>query len=389
MSPLDSFELFLPGASKRVPVFYVDSQIDFESVSKQWLDLPLLAIDTEFERRTTYFAKLALLQVFDGQAIYLIDPLELSCTDSFKQVMISESTVKILHSCKEDLEVLYTEWGCRVEGLFDTQVAYQFINQELSIGYAKLVETLTNDAVDKEQTKSDWTKRPLTDKQLKYAAIDVLYLVRCFTLLNEELTDKSYRPFFEQECKELCVNAAARADNLSDYRDANDVWHLDAEQLALFKALFDWREKVARTDNRTKNHIIRDQGLVEIAQRQPSSITQIKKINDIHPRSIRLYSEQWLTLIQAHQKTPFAALEVVVDPRNVDVNKQFSQKIESIVKQVAKENELLTTALLSKRIIRKLGYALLTGAAPPAAWSGWRKKLLSEPISRISKQFVN
>ena len=389
MYPLDSFELSLPGTSKHVPVFYIDSQTDFESVSKQWLNLPMLAIDTEFERRTTYFAKLALLQVFDGEAIYLIDPLNLSCTEHFKQVMSSENTVKILHSCKEGLEVLYTEWGCRVKGLFDTQVAYQFINQELSIGYAKLVEILTDDVVDKEQTKSDWTKRPLTNKQLKYAAFDVLYLLRCFKLLNDELVGKSYLPFFEEECKELCVNAVVRADNLSDYRDAKDVWQLNAEQLGLFKALFDWRENVARTDNRTKNHIIRDQGLVEMAQRQPSSVTQIKKINDLHPRSIRLYSEQWLALIETHQNAPAPIVDLVVDPRNVDVNKRFSQQIENIVKQVAKENHLLTTGLLSKRIIRKLGYALITGATPPAAWSGWRKRLLSAPIDRISKQFVN
>jgi ribonuclease D len=372
-----------------VPVVYIENNQDFESVASTWLDLPMLAIDTEFERRTTFYAKLALVQVFDGQTIYLIDPIKVTCSVSFKKAIESPHIIKILHSCKEDLEVLYTEWDCKLSSLFDTQVAYQFNTQELSIGYAKLVEELTSNKVDKQQTNSDWTKRPLTKAQLEYAAIDVIYLFQCYQILNGKLKGQNYLPFFVEECSELCSGAIARVDNCADYRDAKDVWHLNGVDLSLFKVLFEWRERVARTENRTKNHIIRDQGLVQMAQNKPDSINKIKNINDLHPRSVRLYAEAWLSIIKQWREGSPKTLETVPDPRDVDGSKAFSSAIEKVVKQVAQEQQVSPTALLSKRMIRKLGYALSTKSTPPLAWQGWRKRLLLESVQEISKQFVN
>ncbi len=364
---------------------------DFESLERLghlWLDKTCLAIDTEFERRTTYYAKLALVQIYDGDAIYLVDPLKTECPDSVRAVFKQSSIIKILHSSKEDLEVLYTSWNCVVQGLFDTQVAYSFLNDELSIGYAKLVEVLTGDFVSKQQTNSDWIKRPLSNEQLSYAAKDVLYLIDIFHQLSDLLREKSYQILFRAECDEYCATAITRIDIPADYRDAKDVWQLDKTDLGLFKQLFDWRETKAKQDNRTKNHIIRDQGLVQLSKMKADSTNQLKSISDLHPRSIRLYAKDWFEIISNWQNSEQSMIDVVINPRDVKQLKPFSTVLESLVKSIAKENHISHTLLLSKRLIRKIAFSILTKSPLPYQWQGWRKNLLEQSVEQKSQEFV-
>ncbi len=163
---------------------FVDSSEELKKIVKEWLKLEWLAVDTEFERRTTFYAKLALVQIYDGRQIYLIDPFEVDCPLELRKVFESPAVIKIFHSSKEDLEVLYTAWDCRIQGLFDTQVANSFLTGEISLGYAKITEIVTGIFVDKQETTSDWVKRPLGEKQLDYAAKDVLYLPEIYQVLK-------------------------------------------------------------------------------------------------------------------------------------------------------------------------------------------------------------
>ncbi len=369
-------------------VFVIEDFDELDKLANSWLKKKCLAIDTEFERRTTFYAKLALVQVYDGEAIYLIDPLEVDCPDSLREVLENPKISKILHSSKEDLEVLYTSWNCQLAGLFDTQVAYRFINNELSIGYAKLVEELTGHLVSKQQTKSDWIKRPLSNEQLSYAARDVLYLIDIYKLLKEQLSDKDYRHYFQAECDEYCVNGPCKIDTPADFRDAKDVWQLNETDLGLFKLLFNWREKKAKTDDKTRNHIIHDQGLVHLTKMKPNSTNQLKVIQDLHPRSIRLYADDWFDIISKWKSSRQQSIATVPNPRDVHQLKALSTALESMVKSVAKVNQVSHTLLLSKRSIRKLAFSILTDSQPPSQWSGWRKALLEESVKQKAKQFI-
>ena len=361
---------------------------ELEKLAGSWQDKNYLAIDTEFERRTTYYAKLALVQVYDNEAIYLIDPLVTDCPESLRVVFENPEITKILHSSKEDLEVLYTSWDCKVKGLFDTQVAYSFLYQELSIGYAKLVEEMTGIFVSKGETNSDWTKRPLSERQYEYAAKDVFYLIDIFKRLDSEISDKSYLIFFEAECHEFCEGAYLKMDAQADYREAKEVSQLNETDLSLFKILFDWREQKAKDDNRTKNHIIKDQELVQLVKLKPSKAQQIKMIDGLHPRSVRLYANQWLDIISNWQGSKKTSLPVVPNPRDLKDLNRLSAALETIVKSVARDNQLSPTLLLSKRLIKKLAFSILTDNSVPIQWQGWRKELLEKLINEKSLEFM-
>ncbi len=378
------------GTRQKMPeIIRLDSGEQFAAQAEKWKSCKSLALDTEFERRTTYFAYLALVQVYDGEAIYLIDPLQLECPRAFAEVLADPSIEKILHSCKEDLEVFYTAWQCQLSGLFDTQVAYQFLEGDVSIGYAKLVETKLGHQIDKQQTCSDWLKRPLSDEQIQYAAIDVLYLHEIATKLKVQLVEKGVHSLFQQECDEISSNAILRLSRPADYREAKEVWRLDSRQLALFKQLFQWRESVAREQNRTRNHLIKDQSMVAMCQKQATSYQALKQIPDIHPRSLRLYAKQWIDMIEKWQQATDQSSELkpVLNPRDVKGLKSLSDKLEQSIKSVAKTNGLHPTLLLSKRLIRKLAFQMLTTGDWQSSIKGWRRQLLFEKLSAVFDDF--
>ncbi|MFT6734107.1 MAG: ribonuclease D [Polaribacter sp.] len=363
---------------------WVESTERLSELAESWKNFKYLAIDTEFERRTTFFARLALVQLFDGEKIVLIDPLSVDCPQSLKDVLENPSITKIFHSCKEDLEVLYTSWNCQLKGLFDTQVAFSFLTGELSIGYAKLVELFYSIPVDKKETTSNWIKRPLTPQQKEYASKDVLYLIEVYLHQLKEFENREVFTFFTQECEELCSNAIDSVDAVSDYRDAKDVWRLNEKQAGLFKCLFDWREKTARQLDRTKNHIIKDHELVELSIIAPESKNQIKQLKDLHPRSLRLYSDLWLEIVKEWNLGGAPTQDIVLNPRDIKGLKEESNRLEKQVKNIAKENELNPTFLLSKRVIRKLAQSLITNQSKPSQWKGWRKKLLENSILKLA-----
>lgn len=367
----------------------IEDTLQLEMLAKGWMDAEALAIDTEFERRTTFYAKLALVQIYDGKNIYLIDPLKLKCPQVLRDVFESDSIVKILHSSKEDIEVLFTAWQCELNNLFDTQVAYHFLHNDVSIGYAKMVNEFCGVVVDKEQTQSDWIKRPLAEAQLKYAATDVIYLLVIYQRLVKDFGDKRFYSMFKNECEEICEASRLRITTKASYRDAKDVWLLNENDLGLFKILFDNREATAREENRTKNHIIKDQELVILCQKKPLTIAHIKANTDIHPRSIRLYGDQWLRLISEWQEGKQKAYKRVLNPRDVAQLKELSSGIESVVKSAASQLKIPVSMLMSKRICRKLSFSLLTNDIMPSNWSGWRKSLLEESVLSKTKQIVN
>ena len=186
----------------------IDTLEDLNFLNKELLLRPYVGVDTEFRRTTKDNMKLALLQVNDAEEIYLIDTVLINEPHDNCSFLFSDSVTKIFHSCKEDIEAIYSWTGQKMVNLFDTQLAEAFLNGHYSIGYQGLVEEKIGITVDKGETRSNWIRRPLTDSQLKYAASDVEFLIDLFieqkNLLdlsnklewhNEELDFLSFRIF--------------------------------------------------------------------------------------------------------------------------------------------------------------------------------------------------
>ena len=167
---------------------FIDSFEDLAFLNKELLQRPYVGVDTEFRRTTKDNMRLALLQINDAEEIYLVDTILIDDPKDNCSFLFSDSVTKIFHSCKEDLEAVYSWTGQKMVNLFDTQLAEAFLNGHYSIGYQGLVEEKIGITVDKGETRSNWIRRPLTDSQLNYAASDVEFLIELFIEQKQSLT---------------------------------------------------------------------------------------------------------------------------------------------------------------------------------------------------------
>ncbi len=158
----------------------IETLDDLNFLNKELLLKPYVGVDTEFRRTTKDNMRLALLQINDGEEIYLVDTVLINDPKDNCSFLFSESVTKIFHSCKEDIEAIYSWTGKKMVNLFDTQLAEAFLNGHYSIGYQGLVAEKIGITVDKGETRSNWIRRPLTDSQLNYAASDVEFLIELF-----------------------------------------------------------------------------------------------------------------------------------------------------------------------------------------------------------------
>ena len=167
---------------------FIDSLEDLAFLNKELLQRPYIGVDTEFRRTTKDNMRLALLQINDAEEIYLVDTVLIDDPKDNCSFLFSDSVTKIFHSCKEDIEAVYSWTGGKMVNLFDTQLAEAFLNGHYSIGYQGLVEEKIGITVDKGETRSNWIRRPLTDSQLNYAASDVEFLIELFIEQKQSLT---------------------------------------------------------------------------------------------------------------------------------------------------------------------------------------------------------
>ena len=218
----------------------VTSDVELAATCERWLAAGTLAVDTEFVRERTYYPCPALIQVADNHGVVLIDPIEISDFGPLEGVLLDPSITKLIHACDEDLEVLEVLTGVTVRNVFDTQLASAFAGYGFAIGYRSLVEVLLEVVLDKDETRSDWLKRPLSSSQLRYAALDTVYLLPIHERLSKALAALGRSDWFKEEFDHR--RRARAVDKLPEvaYLRIRGRGTLRAAQRRVLRALYQW-----------------------------------------------------------------------------------------------------------------------------------------------------
>tara|TARA_B100002052_G_C15886379_1_gene601747 strand:- start:1981 stop:2811 length:831 start_codon:yes stop_codon:yes gene_type:complete len=182
---------------------FVDNIQDLAYLNKELLQKPYVGVDTEFRRTTKNNMKLALIQVNDDEEIYLIDAISIQEPRDHASFLYSNHVTKVFHSFKEDLEAIYSWTKKNMKNIFDTQIANSFLDGDYAISYQGLVEQELDIILNKNETRSNWMRRPLTDSQLKYAALDVEYLIHLYKSQKEALSKTSKLKWLDQDIERL------------------------------------------------------------------------------------------------------------------------------------------------------------------------------------------
>jgi ribonuclease D len=237
-----------------------------------------ITVDTEFIREDTYWPKVCLIQVAGEQEIALIDPLstEIDLFPLFK-IMKNEKITKVFHSAYQDLEIFFLFMKELPKPVFDTQIAAMVCGFGESVGYETLVKSLVKTSLDKSSRYSNWARRPLTDKQLQYAANDVIFLRVIYKKLLERLQYDNRFLWIKEEMEEL--------QNINSYKiQPEKAWQRlrpkssEPRFLARLQAISAWREQEAEHRNIPRGRMLRDEILIEIAAHNPASLGELDQI---------------------------------------------------------------------------------------------------------------
>ena len=161
----------------------IDNVKDLNSIIKVIQDEDFLAVDTEFIRETTYFSKLCLIQIATKSRSFIIDPLSNNISlEPLWEILNKNQIIKVMHSGRQDMEIFYNATGMLPSPVYDTQVAAMVCGFGDQVSYENLVKNVLNIKIDKSSRVSDWSFRPLSNKQISYALADVTYLIKIYEI---------------------------------------------------------------------------------------------------------------------------------------------------------------------------------------------------------------
>ena len=359
---------------------YIDTQSMFDEFCKSLSGSPVLAIDTEFERRTTYYPRPALVQLADDSRAVLIDPLAVDDWQSFADLFNSD-TCFVMHSCSEDLEVFRRLVGVLPNHLFDTQIACAFIGLGEALGYANMVETLCSVVLDKSETRSDWLQRPLTERQQDYAREDVRWLLPIHAELSKRLNAKERLTWVEQECTQLLNRYRMENPTSAQWLRLKGLNRADVSDWPLLFGLSQWRENIARKLDKPRSWIMKDPELLEIARRKPKNRPQLASLAEASPVTLRRNSADVLSItntevLPAPEQLPMPNLEPDAKVLLKRAQRLINEKAESLSlasRFIANKQDL------SRYILNRTGKS----EEPSVLDQGWRQELVGEQLQQL------
>ena len=356
----------------------VTSDVELAEACERWLAAEIIGVDTEFVRERTYYPCPALIQVADNHGVVLIDPVEISNFSPLKSVLLNPSIVKLIHACDEDLEVLEVLTGVMVRNVFDTQLASAFAGYGFSVGYRNLVEVLLEVSLDKDETRSDWLKRPLSSSQLRYAALDVVYLLPIHERLSRELAALGRSGWLKEEFEHR--RHARAVDKLPEvaYLRVRGGGALRAPQRMVLRALYQWRETEAMVRDIPRRHLLRDELLLRLASVTAIDGLSLDGIEGLSERAKTRYGQALLTCIEsARTGTPPATDAVVSLKPYVGLMKRWK----AIVRTEAEAHNMPPELLANRRTLEELLISVLKQKDDiPARFQGWRYEVITNAL---------
>ncbi|MFK7733349.1 MAG: ribonuclease D [Pseudomonadales bacterium] len=360
----------------------VQSSAQLANLISTWRDLDFVCIDTEFMRSDTYFAELALVQISAGQDTVLVDPLVDGMDDVLRPLLCDFDLIKVLHAGSEDLQILAQYCGAPLNSIYDTQIAAALAGYGFSLAYGKLVAQLCEVELDKGQTRSDWTQRPLTDKQLQYAAADVLYLPAIYKHLANKLELLGRAEWMHAECSELVSIASMTVEPEAAFNRVGRAWQLKDRSLLCLQRLAAWREHTAISSNRPRNWILKDKSLWQMAERLPKGESELASIDEMSPGQIRRYGTEVLGIVSECADASVDDYPAsLAEPAGKSYS-QVSKKLRAAVQSTAKELDLAPEMLARKKDIEFIlaSHANNGVVELPASLKGWRYPVIGETL---------
>ena len=257
-----------------------------------------LAVDTEFERVSSYYPELCLVQVSNGEITAVIDPITINDISPLLDLFYNPKITIVLHSAHQDLEIFFNIKRSVPIPLFDTQLAAPLLGYTQGIGYGNLVNEALEIELEKGHARADWKKRPISDEMLKYAADDVIYLAALYKLFIEKLKDVDDLSDMNERVDRLAKSETYEPDPGLLWKKIFAAKKMRGKPLETLKRLAAWREITARKRNRPRKWILPDHALVEMAKQSPENKTELITIDKVSEKIVNRHGDELLTIFK-------------------------------------------------------------------------------------------
>ncbi len=258
-----------------MPNFLVNTDKNLKNIIPEIKSSSIIGLDTEFIRESTYYPKLALLQIATNNYNYCIDVINITDKNLLSNILLDNKIVKVFHSSKQDLESIFNYYKCYPKNIFDTQIAFNFLYNEPNPSYSKLVKKYFEISLKEGSWRTNWLERPLSDEKIEYACNDVKYLIKLYHVLYEQLQIEQKLDWCKEEIQnDLEINNVIV--------NPKDIWKrlnipnkINNHQLVTLKKLAEVRENEAINKDIPRRWIMADNMLFKIATCKANQLEQI------------------------------------------------------------------------------------------------------------------
>ncbi len=338
-----------------------------------------IGVDTEFMREKTFFSQLCLVQISTDKNIFCADPLRTEPANGTEATGFWRAMMRpawVLHSGRQDMEVVYQASDCLPREAFDTQVAAALLGYQPQIGYANLVAELFSVELAKSHTRADWSRRPLADAVMDYAAEDVLYLLPAYEILTHRLEKLGRLQWAKQDSADMLDVSLYANDPALAINRLKGAGKLRGPARAAAMRLAAWREGEAIRTNRPRQWILRDPVLLDLACNRPETKSGLRDISGLAERTILRAGDQLLQIICEASKDNVA---YEPPPRPNEKQKALQKEMQKRVSACA-ETLGIATEIVAPR--KELSAAML-GVRDSRVFRGWRKALVGSELLEL------
>ncbi len=337
------------------------------------------AIDTEFMRTNTFYAELSLIQIYSEQGeAAIIDPIAIKDLTPLWSLLSNPNILKVFHSARQDIEILYQVAGKMPVSIFDTQIAGLFLGHGDLAGLARVLKAELNIDIPKDQSRTNWNQRPLTARQLDYAINDVKFLAPLYEKIMSKLTAPQLESL-KEDFNGFLNEDLYDGNPLKTTERIKKASQLAPKNRAISNALALWREAYAIKKNKPRKWSLSDDCILAIAQRPPKTVEALYKVPNIKPSSIKEFGKAWISLIDEVFEQPNnwpKKIETSFSP--TEQEQVFLSIAQAITQQLAIDYGLNINNIANKQtqleMIRKIDSKQQTG---------WRHFLMEQPFKAL------
>ncbi len=360
---------------------FIDNAEQLQDFVHRAADSDWLAVDTEFLRERTYFPKLCLIQVANGEIAAAIDPIALNDLSPLRDLLMNPAIEKVFHAARQDMEIFLNEWQVLPQPLFDTQPAAALLGLGDQVGYGKLIQQVLKTELPKDHSRTDWSRRPLDKAQLRYALDDVIYLGQAYRKIKSQLEQAGRLTWLDAEFRTLTSPQTYSLEPMDMWKKVKGRQHIKGIKLAILQVLAAWREEQALAKNLPRRWILKDDVLLEIARRSPKNTQELERVRGVDAGFVRKNGNAMLELIEKARQLPKEQW-----PRDKRSASRPTPRQEATLDLLGAALRLIAVeAGLSPQVIasRKDLLALLNREDNCALLRGWRKSLAGEPLQEL------